>query len=56
MCVPLLHKVKRQYVQIKNIVDTAIKHQISGQSTSIPKGCMYIMFDIVDTAFSFEEH
>ncbi len=33
------------------IVDTSIKHQISGQSTSMLKGCMYI-FDIVDTALT----
>ena len=28
----LSHKVKMQYVQIENILDTSIKHQISGQS------------------------
>ncbi len=39
----------------KNTVDTSIKHQISCQSTSMPKG--YIlhvqMFDIVDTPFGY---
>ncbi len=34
----LLYKVTTQYVQIYNIVDTSIKHQISGQSTSTLKG------------------
>ena len=45
------HKVKMQYVQIQNKLDTSIKHEISSQSTSMLKGCMY-MFDIVDTSFS----
>ncbi len=40
-----------------NIVDTSIKHPISGQSTTVVKGCMYIMFDMVDIVFSYpEEH
>ncbi len=50
--VNLPHKVKTQYLQIQNIImiiDTSIEHQISGQSTSIVKGCM--LFDIVDTLF-----
>ncbi len=34
------------------IVDTSIKHPISGQSTTMVIGCMYIKFDMVDTAFS----
>ena len=38
----LLYKVKMQYVQVLNIVDTSIKHQISGQSTPMVKGCMHI--------------
>ena len=38
----LLHQVKMQYQHIQNIVDTSIKHQISGQSTPTVKGC----FDI----------
>ena len=36
---------------IKHIVDTFIKHPISSQSTIMVKGCMYIMFDMVDTSF-----
>ncbi len=39
--------------KIKHIVDTSIKHAISGQSTTVVKGCMYIMFDMVDTVFSY---
>ncbi len=35
------------------MVDTSIKHQISGQSTTVVKGCMYIMFAMVDTPFSY---
>ncbi len=49
----LPHQVKTQYLQISNIVDTSIKHQISGQSTTVVKGCMYIMFDMVDTVFRY---
>ncbi len=44
------YKVKRQYVQISNIIDTSIKHPISCQPV---KGCM---FDMVDTALSYYEH
>ncbi len=29
------------------------KHQTSGQSITVVKGCMYLMFDMVDTAFSY---
>ncbi len=47
------HHVKTQYPQIWNIVDTSIKRQISSQSTNGVKGCMYIMFNVVDTAFSY---
>ena len=36
----LPYKVKMQYVQISNIVDTSIKHQISGQFTSMVKDPM----------------
>ncbi len=32
---------------------TSIKCPISGQSTSMVKGCMEHMFDMVDTAFSY---
>ncbi len=38
----LPNKVKKQYVQLYNIVDTSIKHQISGHSTSMLKGCMRV--------------
>ncbi len=38
----LPHQVKRQCLQILNIIDTSIKYAISGQSTSVVKGCMYI--------------
>ncbi len=46
----LPYKVKMQYVQISNLIDTSIKYPISGQSISTVNGCMDIMFDIVDTA------
>ncbi len=36
-----------------NIVDTSIKRQIHGWSITVKQGCMYIMFDMVDTAFSY---
>ena len=38
----LLYKVTTQYVQISNIIDTSIKHPISGQSTPMEKGCVDI--------------
>ena len=34
-------KVKTQYLQIQNIVDTSNKRPISGQSTTVVKGCIY---------------
>ena len=40
------YKVKTQYVQVTNMINTAIKHVISGQSTPMVKCCMVIMFDI----------
>ncbi len=40
ICLP--YQVKTQYLQIYNRVDTSIKHQISGQSTTVVKACMYI--------------
>ncbi len=49
----LLYQVKTQYLQIKTYKDTSIKHPLSAQSTTVVKGCMYIMFDMVDTAFSY---
>ncbi len=54
----LPYQVKTQYLQTKNIVDTSIKHQISGQATTVVKGCRPMdMFNVIDTAFSLmEEH
>ncbi len=49
----LPHQVKVQYLQVKNTVDTSIKRYISGQFSTLLKGCMYIMFDMVDTTFSY---
>ncbi len=37
-------QAKTQYLQIWNIVDTSIKHPITGQSTTVVKGSMYIWF------------
>ena len=37
-----------------NKVDTSIKRQISSQSAFMIKGCMYYMFHVVDTAFSYQ--
>ena len=37
----------------KTLADTSIKHHISGLSTFILKGCIYIMFDVLDTPFSY---
>ncbi len=50
--VSLQHKVKIQYLEIHYIVYTSIWCLIFHWSTSIVKRCMYIMFQIVDTAFS----
>ena len=33
------------------LIDTSIKNPISGWSTTVVKGCMHIMFDMVHTAF-----
>ena len=45
----LPYKVKTQYVQISNILDTSIQHPISGPSTPMVKGRMdIIMFDMVE--------
>ena len=49
----LPYQLKTQYLQILNVVDTSIKRQISGQSTTVVKGCMYITFDTVDTSFRY---
>ena len=38
---------------IKDSVRHFHKCQISGQSTTVVKGCIYIMFDMVYTAFSY---
>ena len=37
-------QVKTHYLQIQNKVDTSIKHQISGQSPTVVKDCMYMRF------------
>ena len=44
----------RKYLQIWNIIeDTSIKRQISGKSITVKQSCIYIMLDMVDTAFSY---
>ncbi len=48
--VDLPHKDKMQYV---HIVDTSIKHQISGRSTSMLKMLYVRMFDNGYTPFSY---
>ena len=48
---PLPYKVKMQYVQISNTLDTSILHPILGQFIFILKGCMDMIFDMVETAF-----
>ncbi len=52
-CILLAYKVKTQYVQISNIIDTSSKRPISGQSTPMVKDCMDIMYDMTDTDFSY---
>ncbi len=47
----LSYKVKRQYVQISNVIDTSIKRPTVFQSIHSNGKELYIMFDIVDTAF-----
>ena len=42
-----------QYVQISNLIDTAIECPMSDQTTIMVKGCMDIMFVIIDTAFHY---
>ena len=43
--IPVLpYKVKRQYVQISNIIDTSIKCATSSWSTPIVKGCIWTWF------------
>ena len=37
----------------KVIIDTSIQHPISGQATPLVNACMDIMFDMLDTAFSY---
>ncbi len=36
-----------------NAVSANIKDAISGQSTAMAKGCIYVCFDMVDTTFSY---
>ena len=38
---------------INYIADTSIKSKISGQSTTVVKSAMYVIFDMVDTAFRY---
>ncbi len=52
----LSYNVKRQYVQISNIIDTSIRRPILYQSTPMVKGCMDIMLDMVDTALVIEDN
>ncbi len=49
----LPYKVKKQYVQISNLIDTSIKRPILGQSTFMIKGCMDITLDMVDITYSY---
>ncbi len=52
----LPYKVKIQYVQIIKQNHTSIKqieHPISSQSILVIKGCMNIMFEMADAAFSY---
>ena len=53
----LLQKIiAENYSYMLNIIDTAIKHLISGQSTFMVKGCVDL-FDMTDIAVSLiEEH
>ncbi len=46
----VLYKVKMQYVQISNLIDTSIKRPTF---RTVVKSFMDIMFDMVDTAFSY---
>ncbi len=53
--VVLPHQVKTQCLKILNIIDTSIKHAISCHSTPMVKGCIDIIFDMVDnTAFNYQ--
>ncbi len=36
--------IKKQDLQILNIIDTVTKHQFSSQSTYMLKGCIYVCF------------
>ena len=52
----LLYKVKTQYVQISNIKDTSIKHQIFGQSAPVVNGCMDVGLIWQILPLDIEEH
>ena len=55
-CQNYIRKVKMQYAQILNIIDTFIKCPISDQFTTRIKGMYgHNMFHMVDTAFSYSE-
>ena len=45
--IALPSQVKTQYLQISNIVDTYIKYPISGQSTTVVKGCIWLIWQIL---------
>ncbi len=49
----LPYKVKTQYVQLSNMVDTSIKHPILSQFTTTLNGCMEICLIWWITAFSY---
>ena len=52
----LLYQVKTQYLYIYKKVDTSIEHQISVQSTTVVKGCMYICLMQQILPLVMEEH
>ncbi len=56
--VVLPYQVKTQYLQILDIIDTSIKRAIANFRSIPPmvKGCINLMFDMVDTAFGYREH
>ena len=48
------HKVKMQYLQISNIVDISIKHQISRQLTYMLKGNAVYKYKTVNTSIKHQ--
>ncbi len=51
----LPHPVKMQLLHISNIIIISIKHAFPGQSIPMVNGCIDIMFDMVDIAFSYRK-